>query len=162
MKCLSKEKGLLILRDMGHRSHCLRGISSQDSNFHAVWNKEIRKTIAFLQNLDRISFLRMPYVMEIEDWALYYQPEMALIECIRSAHDCVDRLIDSPFHVFDEADRNLAVGYFAMTISFKWKSCLYGAAGDAILNWEGDYLHFWTRSASHKKSITALLNDFDS
>ena len=96
-------------------------------------------------------------LVQVTDWSLYSEDEMAIFQSIRASSGETRALVDAPGHLFPAAELNHCIGLFNLTLAYRWSAYIYiPDAPITIHNWEGEILEFW----SGQKQIVDLVHEF--
>jgi len=155
MKALTPEECPSWLKSAGISHDPFRGFGEASNHFMTGGLTDTRRSIAFARNL--LVYGLQPNtecLLEITDWSLYTEDEMAVVQSLRASFGETRWLIKSPGHVFAPSDLNLCVGLFALTIAYGWNSYIYIPTPRlTIFNWEGDMFEFLS---DEKKSMQVV------
>jgi hypothetical protein len=95
--------------------------------------------------------------MHVTDWALYTVDEMSVFDACRRAHGENRRLIESPGHLFQQAEFNLLAGMLALIKADGWVAYAYFDNGTTALIWKGDFLDLWAYEEASFQSARNVL-----
>ena len=99
-------------------------------------------TPVFLRLTKNLSSCRAA-LMHITDWALYTADEMSIFDACRRAHGESRRFIESPGHLFQEAEFDLLAVMLGLVKTYGWVAYAYFDNGTTALVWKGDFLDLW-------------------
>ncbi len=145
MKFLTPEECPKWLKNAGINHDPFREAGEASHRFMTGGLKDVRGSIAFARNLLREIAPQGDHLLEITDWSLYQEDEMAVVQSVRASFGETRWLIKSPGHLFSASDLDLCVGLFALTIEYGWSSYIYILKPRlTVFNREGEMFEFWS------------------
>jgi hypothetical protein len=107
---------------------------------------DLHRAHAFIRNLMAHGLKPSGEVLlEINDWPLYNEDEMAVVQAFRASFGEARDLIDARGHMFGPAELNPCIGLFNLTVMYGWSAYLYVPDPPlTVFNWEGEIFDFWS------------------
>jgi hypothetical protein len=96
-------------------------------------------------------------LLQFIDWPFYGPDEMAVLCGLRTLYGDNNPMIESPGHVFDNAERDLLIGMFSLAMHYGYSAYLYFDHGTTLLCWQGELLDFWTSDESRATQVRRVL-----